>query len=179
MVLLFDDLQWVDKTCLGLIVALLADDFTSLLFVGCCREDEVEADPDHPLRGFRLKMLENRVPVSDVTLGNLTRNDVNMMVADLLHSLPRATDRLSRTVYAKTGGCGSPFFVKQFILSLYEDKSRSSADVKKLALQNLAQIDQKLEELTAMRNSVAHLIQCCAGDARPECPILSDLAGNA
>lgn len=128
VVLLFDDLQWVDQTCLDLIITLLADDFTSLLFVGCCPEDEVESDPDHPLRGFRLKMLENGVPVSDVVLRDLRGDDLNVWVADLLHSSPRATEQLSRMVYAKTGG-GNPLFVKQFILSLYEDRSLTYSPV--------------------------------------------------
>lgn len=65
------------------------------------------------------------------------------------------------------------------LLALYEDRSRASADVRALAGQHLARIDEKLAELGAMRATLAHLVSCCAGDDRPDCPILADLAGPA
>ena len=62
------------------------------------------------------------------------------------------------------------------LLALYEDESRASADVKQLALQHLGQIDQKLAQLQDMRATLSRLVSACAGDDRPDCPILSDLA---
>jgi len=63
------------------------------------------------------------------------------------------------------------------LLSLYEDESRASRDVKKLAEERIAQIDRKIEELKALRASLAHLVEACHGDERPDCPILDGLAG--
>lgn len=65
------------------------------------------------------------------------------------------------------------------LLALYADKGRASADVKEIALGHLAQIDAKIAELRAMRATLADLVQACAGDDRPDCPILSGLAGEA
>lgn len=62
------------------------------------------------------------------------------------------------------------------LLALYEDQSRASADVKAVAGQHLDRIEAKLRELEAMRDTLADLIACCAGDDRPDCPILKDLA---
>lgn len=62
------------------------------------------------------------------------------------------------------------------LLALYEDRDRASSDVKKVASQHLIQIEDKLRELTAMHETLAHLVGSCAGDDRPDCPILSDLA---
>ena len=62
------------------------------------------------------------------------------------------------------------------LLALYEDESRASGDVKKLAQQHLEQIDGKLAQLQEMRATLARLVSACAGDDRPDCPILSDLA---
>ncbi|MCC1481583.1 Cu(I)-responsive transcriptional regulator [Roseibaca sp. Y0-43] len=62
------------------------------------------------------------------------------------------------------------------LLGLYTDQSRASADVKALASAQLERIDQQLAELQEMRRTLAQLISACAGDARPDCPILSDLA---
>lgn len=62
------------------------------------------------------------------------------------------------------------------LMGLYTDKSRASADVKSLAIAQLARIDAQLAELQEMRRTLAHLVSACAGDQRPDCPILSDLA---
>lgn len=63
------------------------------------------------------------------------------------------------------------------LLSLYEDSSRASSDVKKLAARHLDEIDRKLAELTQLRETLSNLVQNCHGDNRPNCPILEGLAG--
>lgn len=65
------------------------------------------------------------------------------------------------------------------LLALYEDRDRASGDVKALAVGHLAQIRAKIAELHAMEATLAELVESCAGDARPDCPILSGLAGAA
>ncbi|MEM7519743.1 MAG: Cu(I)-responsive transcriptional regulator [Pseudomonadota bacterium] len=62
------------------------------------------------------------------------------------------------------------------LLALYEDQDRASADVKAIAMAHLDEIDQKVRELETLRDTLAALVTSCAGDARPDCPILSDLA---
>lgn len=62
------------------------------------------------------------------------------------------------------------------LLALYEDKDRASADVKQIARHHLGLVDAKITELKAMRTTLAQLIDSCAGDHRPDCPILEDLA---
>lgn len=62
------------------------------------------------------------------------------------------------------------------LLALYEDRDRASADVKRIARQHLDQIDAKIAELQQMRATLARLTDACAGDERPDCPILQDLA---
>lgn len=62
------------------------------------------------------------------------------------------------------------------LLALYEDKSRASAEVKHLAQGHLAQIATKVRELQAMQATLSHLVAACAGDARPDCPILEGIA---
>jgi len=62
------------------------------------------------------------------------------------------------------------------LLELYEDQERASADVKAIAKQHLTRIDEKLVELKAMRATLDHLITACAGDHRPDCPILKGLS---
>lgn len=62
------------------------------------------------------------------------------------------------------------------LLALYEDAGRSSAEVKAVAQTHLAEIDAKIDALTDMRATLSHLVETCAGDARPDCPILASLA---
>ena len=64
----------------------------------------------------------------------------------------------------------------QMLLQLYENANRASSDVKTIARQHLLLIDEKVDELNEMRKTLSHLINECAGDDRPNCPILSDLA---
>ncbi len=62
------------------------------------------------------------------------------------------------------------------LLSLYEDRERSSSNVKSIARTQLARIDQKIEELQALSGTLQDLVRRCRGDERPECPIMEDLA---
>ncbi|WP_170410078.1 Cu(I)-responsive transcriptional regulator [Ruegeria atlantica] len=64
------------------------------------------------------------------------------------------------------------------LMALYEDETRASADVKKVARAHMAQIEAKIADLNAMRDTLGHLIDACAGDDRPDCPILQDLGGK-
>ena len=63
------------------------------------------------------------------------------------------------------------------LLALYEDQSRASADVKQVARDHLARIETKIADLIAMRDTLTELVDACAGDNRPDCPILRDLGG--
>ena len=61
------------------------------------------------------------------------------------------------------------------LLALWQDRGRSSADVKALALARAAELKRKARELDAMRRSLERLASDCHGDERPDCPILDDL----
>jgi Cu(I)-responsive transcriptional regulator len=61
------------------------------------------------------------------------------------------------------------------LVGLWRNQRRASAEVKRLALRHVAELDAKIEELQSMRNALADLAAHCHGDQRPECPILDDL----
>ncbi|CAG0907661.1 unnamed protein product, partial [Cyprideis torosa] len=62
------------------------------------------------------------------------------------------------------------------LLALYEDETRASSDVKRVAEEHLAQIDEKIAQLRDMQETLGDLVRSCHGDDRPDCPILTDLA---
>jgi Cu(I)-responsive transcriptional regulator len=62
------------------------------------------------------------------------------------------------------------------LVALWRNRRRSSADVHRVAGRHLAAMDRKMEQMESMRRALRHLLQACHGDARPECPILDDLA---
>ncbi len=65
------------------------------------------------------------------------------------------------------------------LVKLWQDRRRPSASVKKVATAHLEELDRKIKEMEAMRTTLKHLIHCCHGDDRPECPILDDLERSA
>lgn len=62
------------------------------------------------------------------------------------------------------------------LLKLWQSRRRSSASVKHIAAAHVAALDAKMAEMAAMRKTLVHLIHCCHGDERPDCPILDELA---
>jgi Cu(I)-responsive transcriptional regulator len=65
------------------------------------------------------------------------------------------------------------------LLALWRDRSRASGEVKSLALSHVDALEAKAAALNAVASSLRHLAQHCAGDDRPECPILAELEGSA
>lgn len=65
------------------------------------------------------------------------------------------------------------------LLDLWRDKRRTSAAVKVLAARHLDALDRRIVELQSVRRSLAHLVEHCRGDERPDCPILDDLGQAA
>jgi Cu(I)-responsive transcriptional regulator len=63
------------------------------------------------------------------------------------------------------------------LLALWEDRGRASSDVRSIANGHLADIEAKIAALVEMRDSLSDLVDACAGDHRPDCPILAGLAG--
>ena len=64
------------------------------------------------------------------------------------------------------------------LLDLYEDRHRSSADVKRIAARRLDEIAKKQRELQSLHDELAHLVEACRGDHRPDCPIIDGLGAR-
>lgn len=65
------------------------------------------------------------------------------------------------------------------LLALWRDRSRASAEVKRLAQKRIAHVERKIEELQMLKCALLDLAERCQGDDRPDCPIIDELAGDA
>jgi len=65
------------------------------------------------------------------------------------------------------------------LLNLWRDSSRQSADVKRIAEAHIAELRARIASLEQMATTLGMLVDCCAGDDRPDCPILADLEDAA
>ena len=116
LVLFLDDLQWADSATLKLL-ELVTKASTTLFFIGAYRDNEVDAT--HPLTTTLEKLREEGVSINQITLAPLAFEDVNQLVADSLHQSLESVVSLTDLVMRKTNG--NPFFVSQFLHTLYEE----------------------------------------------------------
>lgn len=64
------------------------------------------------------------------------------------------------------------------LVGLWHDRRRASASVKKIAQRHLGELEERIASMQAMQRTLSHLVHCCHGDGRPDCPILDDLSGK-
>jgi MerR family copper efflux transcriptional regulator len=63
------------------------------------------------------------------------------------------------------------------LVGLWQNRRRTSASVRRIAQKHAQELAQRIEAMQGMQRTLQHLIHCCQGDDRPDCPILEDLAG--
>jgi MerR family copper efflux transcriptional regulator len=88
----------------------------------------------------------------------------------------RESDLQKLSFIGRARGLGFSIEECRRLLALYDDRQRASSDVKALAQTHLTQIAAKIVELRAMEATLKALVSACAGDDRPDCPILTGLA---
>lgn len=88
----------------------------------------------------------------------------------------RDTDLHKLSFLGRARGLGFSIEDCRTLLALYKNDTRASADVKSVAREHLSKIEGKISELQQMHATLSHLVSTCAGDDRPDCPILNDLA---
>ena len=48
--------------------------------------------------------------------------------------------------------------------------------MKKVATAHLEELGRKIKEMQSTRKTLQHLVHCCQGNERPDCPILDELS---
>ena len=120
VVVFLDDLQWADQPTLLLIQHLLSmAPNTSILLLGAYRSNEVTES--HPLMVCLQNVEQSIGKVNNIELGNLNMSDVSLLLQDTLNTDPHDVRELVELSLLKTAG--NPFFLHQFINTLYQDDS--------------------------------------------------------
>ncbi|HQW01058.1 MAG TPA: serine/threonine-protein kinase PknK, partial [Saprospiraceae bacterium] len=118
LVLFIDDLQWADSSSLSLLQVLMTDrDSKHLLCICAYRDNEVSAS--HPFVITVGDIRQEGALINTISLGNLSKENVNELIADAVNKTPDQTKELTQLVYQKTSG--NAFFVNQFLKSLYQE----------------------------------------------------------
>ena len=118
LVMFLDDLQWADAATLKLLEALLGDEGARyLLLIGAYRDSEVDAV--HPLTRVLNSLGKQGVPIRRIMLAPMTLMHTARLVADTLFCDEGSVLPLAELVQGKTGG--NPFFVGQFLTTLYQE----------------------------------------------------------
>jgi MerR family copper efflux transcriptional regulator len=120
------------------------------------------------ISGVSAKMIRHYESLGLIPKANRTLGDYRVYSAADLHAL-----RFIR----RARGLGFPMKEIEALLGLWRNQRRASAEVKRLALKHVRELDRKIDELQSMRATLADLARHCHGDARPDCPILDDLEG--
>lgn len=118
-ILFIDDLQWADSASLSLLKTLITHTESHyFLLIGAYRDNEV--DEAHSLSLWLKSLAEVNVTPHNLHLTSLTMQNINHLMADTLRMSSTEVHPLADLIYTKTQG--NPFFSRQFIQTLYEEK---------------------------------------------------------
>lgn len=140
LALFLDDLQWIDPASLKIFQRLFSSDASRwFYFVGAYRDNEVSET--HPLMHALGILEKSSVDIHRLKLGPLSEAASAAWLADTLASKPQDVQSLAQLCYRKTAG--NPFFLKQFVQALYEDRLLK-LDLKKRAwVWDIQQVENK------------------------------------
>ncbi|MEG3989864.1 AAA family ATPase [Microcoleus sp. S28C3] len=118
LVIFLDDLQWADSATLKLLELIMSDrDLGYLMCIGAYRDREV--DLNHPLIKMRDRLAEQGAIVNTIILTPLQVEEITQLISDALHQDLENVKPLAELVDNKTSG--NPFFINEFLKTLYEE----------------------------------------------------------
>jgi predicted ATPase/serine phosphatase RsbU (regulator of sigma subunit)/tRNA A-37 threonylcarbamoyl transferase component Bud32 len=170
LVIFLDDLQWADSATLNLIELMMTDaDMQYLFLIGAYRDNEVS--PTHPLMMTLDGLLKDGATINYITLAPLELENISQLIADTLYSDTDSVKPLAELVMRKTGG--NPFFVNQFLKTLYAEnliifdfpEHSWQWNIDQIEAQNITDnvvelMIGKLKKLPALTQQVLRLASC-------------------
>jgi predicted ATPase/serine phosphatase RsbU (regulator of sigma subunit) len=117
--LFLDDLQWADRASLQLMRNIITNsEIRNFLLIVSFRDNEV--DEAHPVMDFLKEVGKYSVKINRISLAPLSEMDIKDLIMNFLKCTDARGTELAYLLHRKTGG--NPFFVNQFLLTLYNEK---------------------------------------------------------
>ncbi|MCT7953035.1 AAA family ATPase [Ancylothrix sp. C2] len=172
LVIFLDDLQWADSATLQLIEALITNPHTqNLLLIGAYRNNEVSATD--PLMRILSDIKEAGVVVNNLALSPLSLSQTEQLITDTLKCEGRESQQLALVELISQKTQGNPFFIKEFLKSLYREKllifdnkiGGWSWDLEKIKTRNLTEnvvelMANKIQSLSEEAQKTLQLAAC-------------------
>lgn len=168
LVMFLDDLQWVDTASLALIRRLMIDkDIPYFLLILTYRDDEV--DESHPLIQTLSKIKKSGTRVNSLAVNPLDVESVTQLISNLLRTTEKAALPLARLIHQKTNG--NPFFINQFLKTLYNEKMIVQKaetgwqwDEKAISRMQVTEnvVNYMLEKLKVLPDDIQEILKICA-----------------
>ncbi|WP_228060517.1 AAA family ATPase [Coleofasciculus sp. LEGE 07092] len=119
LAIFLDDLQWADAASLKLMQLLMtASESHYLLLIGAYRDNEVSIA--HPLMLTLEEICQSGAIVNQIYLEPLELPSITQLISETLKCSADEAKPLADLVKLKTGG--NPFFINEFLKSLYTEK---------------------------------------------------------
>lgn len=140
LALFLDDLQWIDLASLKIFQHLFSSEASRwLYFVGAYRDTEVSET--HPLMHAIDQFKKAGIETHQLKLGPLSEEASAAWLADTLANQVKEVESLAKLCYQKTAG--NPFFLKQFVQALYEDRFLKLDLEQKRWIWDIKQVEEK------------------------------------
>jgi PAS domain S-box-containing protein len=170
LVLFLDDLQWADSASLKLIQSLITVFGNRCLYIiGAYRSNEVT--DAHPLMLFLDEVKKVKKEINHINLDSLNLLEINQLISDTLNVSLEISCSLAELVLKKTEG--NPFFVNEFLKSLYNEKllvfdqvsSKWQWDLEQIRAKNITNnvvklLANKVKKLESTTQQVLKLAAC-------------------
>ncbi|MBF0450514.1 MAG: diguanylate cyclase [Candidatus Magnetomorum sp.] len=118
LIIFLDDIQWMDTTSLKLLQLILTNSDNILFFIGAYRPRKLSED--HPIFEAIKQIEQARISVTTIPLRTLSSIHINQFLCDTFRCSTNYAQALTDVVMNKTHG--NPFFIKEFITSVYEKR---------------------------------------------------------
>lgn len=174
LVLFLDDLQWADSSSIEFIRDLLFNNESSNLFlIGAYRDNEVKET--HPVFLLKKEMQSKGIRVCEIKLEELAIGNIADLIIDIFHCDSLDAVKLAGLVFDKTAG--NPYFIIQFLTSLYEDdlikynkeEEKWCWDIAQIAQQGITEnvIDLIIKKIKRLSGNTQHYLQqlSCIGES--------------
>ncbi|MDY6824855.1 MAG: AAA family ATPase [Thermodesulfobacteriota bacterium] len=168
LVLSLDDLQWVDSASLYLLRSILTDKEVQYLFVILTFRNN-EIDRNHLFYHTLEEVRSGGINISEIEVGPLSRDNTREFIGNCFALDDETLSALSRRVHEKTNG--NPFFIIQFIESLYEQKiitrnseNRWAVDLEAISKMTVTDnvIDLLTRKIAELPEDTQHVLKICA-----------------